>query len=110
VQLLGILTVPPQALAAPGAAAAPAAPIAVTPCLRIDGLPTASIATPSGAAPNAAPQQPGANAAETAAGDTLTIPPNATPGTVFHVIATVPANYPGADQMPLSVSLAISVH
>lgn len=108
-QVLAVLTVPSQALAAPGAAAASAAAIAVTPCLSVSGLPAASIATQNGTPPEAVPQQQGAGAAEAPSGETLMIPPGAASGTVFHVVATIPANYPASNQAPLSVSLAITV-
>lgn len=113
IHLFAVLTVPSEALGVPGAAAAAtAAPISVAPCLSVTGLSAAAIAAPGALVAPALPQPKGASQDQNglpSGGDTLTIPAGTPPGTVFHVLATVPAGYPGTAQSSLTVSLAITV-
>lgn len=107
VQIYAALTIPAQAAGAPGAAA-PAATTSVTPCLSVTGLPGAAAAAPNvRAAPGSIDQDQVSLNANGA--DSLTIPPGTTSGTVVHVIATIPANYPNASQAPLRATLDITV-
>lgn len=112
IQLSAVLTAPAPELAAPGASAA-AASISVAPCLTVSGISSSIVTAPAGAfnpsAAAPAPQQLGSSASPAVPGAELTIPPGTPPGTVFHVIATIPADYPGTHQAPLSVALAITV-
>ncbi|MGH7686463.1 MAG: anti-sigma factor family protein [Candidatus Dormibacteria bacterium] len=112
IQLSAVLTAPAPEVAAPGASAS-AASISVAPCLTLTGISSSIVTAPSSAFnPNAvapAPQQLGSRASAAVPGAELTIPPGTPPGTVFHVIATIPADYPGTNQAPLSVALAITV-
>ncbi|MBV8528470.1 MAG: zf-HC2 domain-containing protein [Candidatus Dormibacteraeota bacterium] len=107
VQIYAVLTIPAQAAGAPGAAAS-AATTSVTPCLSVTGPSGAAFAAPLPAAGPAMGQNP-VSATNTIAGDTFTIPPGTAPGTVIHVVATIPANYPNTSQAPLSATLTITV-
>ena len=107
VRIYAALTVPAQAVGAPGAAASNAT-TTITPCLSISGASGAAFA-PSGAPPAPAQVQQGAAAPSTLGGETFTIPPGTPPGTVIHVVATVPANYPSSSQSPLTATLDITV-
>lgn len=115
VRIYAVLTVPSQAIGAPGADAA-VAPVSVAPCLSVNGLSAASLSEPTGAAgpgvplPESGQQNSSAQgSASVAGGETLTIPAGTAPGTVVRVVASVPANYPGSAQASLSVALAITV-
>lgn len=104
VHVSAVLTVPGQAAGQPGAAPA-VPPTAITPCLSLTGLSNRALAPAFGA------QAPGqdAIAQQVNDGETLTIPPGTAPGTVIHLIATVPANYPSTAQAPLTATLDITV-
>jgi hypothetical protein len=106
IQVSAVLTVPGQAAGQPGAVPAIAS-TAITPCLSITGLPAPELAAPVNGPAFA---QGAAGAGQTAHGaETLTIPPGTPPGTVIHVVATVPANYPSTAQAPLTATLDITV-
>lgn len=107
VQIYAVLTVPAQVAGAPGAAASVAS-TSITPCLSITGAPGAAFAT-SASAPAPAQVQDGLSVPTSAGGETFTIPPGTPPGTVLHVVATVPANYPSSSQAPLTATLDITV-
>lgn len=106
VQIYAALTVPAQAAGAPGAAASPAT-TSITPCFSVTGLPGAAAAAPNLRASGAIAQDqaPGSSNGN----ETLTIPPGTPPGTVIHVIATIPAGYPNTSQAPLSATLDVTV-
>ena len=105
IRIYAALTVPAQAAGAPGAAAS-AATTSITPCLSVTGIPGgfASLNVPA-----AGPVQGDQVAPNGVAGDAVTIPPGTPPGTVIHVIATIPANYPSSSQAPLTATLDITV-
>lgn len=106
VQLFAGLTVPAQVAGPPGAQAA-VAPVTVTPCLSISGLPAgAATIAPQAAAP-AAPAIVGA--APAAGAISFTVPPGTAPGTVLHVVASIPGGYPVAGQRALSADLTLVV-
>lgn len=105
IRVYAALTVPAQAADAPGAAAS-AATITITPCLSVTG---ASGAFASVNPPASGPVQGNQVAPGTGAGDTVTIPPGTPSGTVIHVIATIPADYPSGTQAPLTANLDITV-
>lgn len=105
IQIYAALTVPAQAAGAPGAAAS-AATTTLPPCLSVSGLPGASALLPL---PAAGSVQRGAVAPNDLSGDTFTIPPGTPSGTVIHVVATIPANYPYTSQAPLTATLNITV-
>ncbi|HEX6538522.1 MAG TPA: hypothetical protein VF155_05025, partial [Candidatus Dormibacteraeota bacterium] len=116
IQIYAVLTVPSQAIGVPGAAAATVPPVPVAPCLSVSGLSASSLSVPNRAAapgveqPEGGQQNSIAQGPATASGaETLTIPAGTAPGTVFHVVASVPANYPGSAQASFRVSLAITV-
>ena len=115
------LSVPVPVAGAPGAPASSAA-ASVVPCLSLTGLPqpAASALTvapaPAGAyAPMAgAPQPAQGSAAQAPPASALplrafTVPPGTPPGTVLHIVATVPGGFPDAGQQFLSVELTITV-
>lgn len=107
VQIYAALTVPAQVAGAPGAAASTAT-TTITPCLNITGVPGTAFAINPGA-PAPAQVQEGSAVPNSAGGETFTIPPGTPPGTVIHVVATVPANYPSSSQAPLTATLDITV-
>ena len=104
IRVYATLTVPAQAAGAPGAAAS-AATTTITPCLSVTGVSGAFAS--NALAPG--PIQGDQLAPDATAGETITIPPGTPPGTVVHVLATIPANYPSASQAPLSATLDITV-
>lgn len=108
VQVYANLTVPQQVAGPPGNEAA-VAPLAVTPCLTVSGLPggAGSIALKP-AAPRADAVAGSAASADGGA-LTFTVPAGTAPGTVLHVVASVPNGYPGAAQPPLSADLTLVV-
>lgn len=105
IQIYAALTVPAQAAGAPGAVAS-AATTTISPCLSVTGLPGASTLLPL---PAAGSVQRGTVAPNDLSGDTFTIPPGTPSGTVVHVVATIPANYPYTSQAPLTATLNITV-
>ena len=105
IRIYAALTVPAQAAGAPGAAAS-AAITTITPCLSVTGA-SGAFASMSALAPG--PIQGDQLAPDATAGETVTIPPGTPSGTVVHVVATIPANYPSASQAPLSATLDITV-
>lgn len=106
VQLFAGLTVPPEVAGPPGAPAA-AAPLTVTPCLTVNGLAAgANIPAPKPQAPQA-DAVAGSSPANGAL--TFTVPPGTAPGTVLHVVASIPGGYPVAGQPPLSADLTLIV-
>lgn len=106
VQLFAGLTVPPEVAGPPGAQAA-AAPVTVTPCLSVNGLPSGATAV----APQAHGPAAGAIAGSSPAAGaiTFTVPAGTARGTVLHVVATIPSGYPVAGQPPLSADLTLVV-
>lgn len=100
-----VLTIPAQAAGAPGAAA-PAATTTVTPCLSVTGVAGAPAVRNAQAPGPVDGDQVSINGT---GGDTFTIPPGTPPGTVIHVVATIPANYPSTSQAPLTATLDITV-
>lgn len=99
------LTVPAQVAGAPGAAAS-AATTTITPCLSVTGAAGAFASLNAPVPAQIGQDQPAANAVST---ETLTIPPGTPSGTVIHVVATIPANYPSSSQARLSATLDITV-
>lgn len=103
IRVYAALTVPAQAAGVPGAAAS-AATTTITPCLSVSGASGAFASNALAPGPIAGDQVAG-----DAGGETVTIPTGTPPGTVIHVLATIPANYPSASQAPLSATLDITV-
>jgi len=116
VPIYSVLTVPRPAAAAPGATGVSAASVAVVPCITVTG--NGQLTRPAGGAA-AAPAfatpltiQGTPYAADKATGPPLlyfTVPPGTAPGTVLHVTAQVPADYPQPGDPPFSVDLTITV-
>ena len=105
IRIYAALTVPAQAAGAPGAAAS-AAITTITPCLSVTGA-SGAFASMNALAPG--PIAGDQVAGDAGAGETITIPPGTPSGTVVDVVATIPANYPGTSQAPLSATLDITV-
>lgn len=120
------LAVPVPTAGPPGAHAPAAASEGLVPCLAVTGLPASEAVSPvpvhaaSGtpapaaiAAPNQA-AQPGA-ATDTLVApalgglETITIPAGTPAGTVLHIVATIPADYPSPGDPSLSIELTITV-
>lgn len=105
VRVYAVLTVPAQAAGAPGAAASTTT-TTITPCLSVTGAPGAFASLN---APASGPIAGDQVAPDATTGDTVTIPPGTPSGTVIHVVATIPANYPSNSQAPLTATLDITV-
>jgi len=119
------LTLPQASAGAPNAAApgsgAPSNTVAALPCLHLSGAGPIAFApattTQHAAGSAAAPNQPApvdrvpsdALSAAPAAIQAFTVPPATPVGTVLHIVASIPANYPQAGDPPLTVSLDITV-
>ena len=107
IRVYAALTVPAQAAGAPGAAApAITATTTITPCLSVTGAPGAFA---SMNAPASGPIAGDQVAPDASAGDSITIPPGTPPGTVIHVVATIPADYPSNSEAQLTAALDITV-
>ena len=116
------LSVPLPTAGAPGAPASTAA-AAVVPCLSVTGLPGSQLPLAVPQPPSFAAAANGAAAPQPASGtqdsslatqadaglQTITIPAGTPPGTVLHIVATVPAGFPSAGDPPLSIELTITV-
>lgn len=105
IRVYAVLTVAAQAAGAPGAAAS-AATTTITPCLSVTGAPGAVASLNAPASGSIQGDQAAPNAI---AGDTVMIPPGTPSGTVIHVVATIPANYPSNSQARLTATLDITV-
>ena len=105
VRVYAALTVPAQSAGAPGAARS-AVTTTITPCLSVTGPPGAFASLAAPAAGSVDGDQVASNSLPS---DTVTIPPGTPSGTVIHVVATIPANYPSNSQAPLTATLDITV-
>ena len=119
VLVYAVLSVPQPSAGVPRAAApgsaAPANTAAAVPCLQLSGAGHLVLAPARGvkAQGNAAPVPGLSQATSVPAGSAtiqaFTIPPGTALGTVLHITASIPANYPQVGDPPLTVDLAITV-
>jgi hypothetical protein len=109
------LTVPETGLSAPGATPAPAAAISVRPCVSITvgsnpaGLPAAAGGNQDLGIPDAVPVAESPTTPQQSLVQ-FTVPAGLTPGTVLHVMATIPAAYGEAGSAPLTATLTLTTH
>jgi len=119
VPIFAVLTAPLPAAGLQSTSVSPAASVAVVPCVSVSSRPPAGAAAAGGLGPIAA--TPGARSLSGGPSTALapaaqtpilyfTIPPGTAPGTVLHVVATVPAGYPQAGDPAFSVDLTLTVH
>ena len=117
VSVYASLSVPQAAAGLPGAAA-PVPRAAVTPCITLSGLPAPEQFGPVGVpahgagSDNPVPASSASRALSLAPAtpvETFQIPPGTPPGTVVHIIATIPAGYPTPGEPAMTVDLAITV-
>ncbi|MFN2581336.1 MAG: anti-sigma factor [Candidatus Dormibacteria bacterium] len=119
------LTIPLSSAGRPGTAATSES-TTVAPCIAVSGLANgagassalaplanepspASVNAANGAAPAASPTPVSVAGRSVPALNSLTIPTGTPAGTVIHVVASIPANYPMPGDPPLSLDLTITV-
>ncbi len=115
VRVYAQLTVPEPGLSAPGATPAPAPAISFRPCVSVtvgnaQGIgSTAAGGKQDTGIPDAEPV-PGSPATSQQSLVQFTVPAGLAPGTILHVVATVPPGYTVVGSPPLTATLTLTTH